>query len=187
MRNRWLAAILAAAAAAVALAACGSSTTSTPSSTGNTSTAGAGSGSSASGSAAGLKTMSTSSGTILTTASGMAIYWFAIDTPTKSNCSATCLSYWPPVTGAPSLASGVTLPGKLGTITGTNGQTQATYDGHPLYTYVSDTSPGQITGNNKNLSGGLWYVMTPAGNKIGTTSGSGSTSSGGSGGGGYGY
>jgi predicted lipoprotein with Yx(FWY)xxD motif len=187
MRNRWLATVLAAAAAAVALAACGSSTTSAPPSTGNSPAANG----STSGSASGLKTMSTSSGTILVTSSGMAVYWFAPDTSTASMCNSSCASYWPPVIGTPSLASGVTLPDKLGTITRSNGQTQATYDGHPLYTYVSDTSAGQISGNNLNASGGLWYVMTPNGAKIGSTTSGGSGSSpspsSGSGSGGYGY
>jgi predicted lipoprotein with Yx(FWY)xxD motif len=190
MRNRWLATVLAAAGAAVALAACGSSTTSTPTSAGTT-PAGSSTTSTTS-SASGLKTMSTSSGTILVTASGMAVYWFAPDTSTASKCNSSCASYWPPLTGTPSLASGVTLPDKLGTITRSNGQTQATYDGHPLYTYVSDTTAGQISGNNLNASGGLWYVMTPNGTKISTSSsgGSGGSSpspSSGSGSGGYGY
>jgi predicted lipoprotein with Yx(FWY)xxD motif len=61
------------------------------------------------------------------------------------------------VTGAPSAGPGVT--GTLGTITRTDGTTQATYDGHPLYTYVGDSSPGQANGNNLNLNGGLWHEV----------------------------
>ena len=48
----------------------------------------------------------------------------------------------------------------------TNGVKQATYDGHPLYTYVGDTAPGQVKGNALNVSGGLWWVMTPTGAKV---------------------
>jgi predicted lipoprotein with Yx(FWY)xxD motif len=132
--------------------------------------------------------MSTSSGTVLVDSAGMTLYWFAIDTSTKSNCSGTCLNYWPALIGSPSAAAGVTLPGKLGTITRSNGQIQATYDGHPLYTYVSDTSAGQTSGNGITESGGLWWAMTPSGSKLSSSSGSSSGgSSGGSGGGGYGY
>ena len=42
------------------------------------------------------------------------------------------------------------------------GRKQATYDGHPLYTYVSDTAPGQASGNGTNLDGGVWHeVIVP--------------------------
>lgn len=48
------------------------------------------------------------------------------------------------------------LPGTVGTITRTGGARQLTYNGHPLYTYIGDTAPGQAKGNNLNLNGGLW-------------------------------
>jgi predicted lipoprotein with Yx(FWY)xxD motif len=65
------------------------------------------------------------------------------------------------VTGTPSAGPGVT--GKLGTITRTGGGIQATYDGHPLYTYIGDNAPGQASGNNINLNGGLWHDVPIAG------------------------
>ena len=98
---------------------------------------------------------------VLVDSQGMTLYWFAIDTPTKSNCSGQCATYWPPVKGPLTAGSGVT--GTLGTITRSDGTKQATYLGHPLYTYVGDKSPGQATGNGKNLSGGLWWEMTVSG------------------------
>ena len=82
-------------------------------------------------------------------------------TSTTSKCTGSCATYWPPVTGPVTAGSGVT--GTLGTITRPDGTTQATYDGHPLYTYVGDTGPGQAKGNGKNLSGGVWYEMTISG------------------------
>jgi len=98
---------------------------------------------------------------LLTNARGLTLYWFAPDTSTKSVCYGSCAAYWPPVTGTPSAGPGVT--GKLGTITRTGGALQATYDGHPLYTYVGDTGPGQASGNNLNLNGGLWHDVPIAG------------------------
>ena len=99
--------------------------------------------------------------TVLTSARGFTLYWFAPDTPTRSACHETCAGYWPPVTGTPLAAPGVT--GKLGTIKRSDGTTQVTYNGHPLYTYVGDTAPGQAFGNNLNLNGGLWHEMTVSG------------------------
>jgi predicted lipoprotein with Yx(FWY)xxD motif len=181
MRNQWWAAPVLT-AAIVGLAACGSSAPSSSS----TPPASAGSGSSASlATGSGIKTTSTSVGTILVTSSGHAIYWFAIDTPTKSNCNGSCATYWPPVKGPVTAASGVSLPGTFGTITRADGTVQATYMGHPLYTYAGDSSPGMVGGNGKNLSGGYWWAMTPSGAKPkagAAPSPSTSTSSGG-----YGY
>jgi|HubBroStandDraft_6_1064221.scaffolds.fasta_scaffold381764_2 predicted lipoprotein with Yx(FWY)xxD motif len=191
MRNRWWAAPILAGGAAL-LAACGSSgspstSTSTPATSGAASSAATspqGSGSSAS--TVTIMTHSTSKGTVLTNAQGKTLYWFAIDTPTKSNCNGSCTSFWPPVIGKAAAVSGTTLMHGFGTITRSDGSVQATYDGHPLYTYAADTAPGQIGGNALNVSGGLWWAMTPSGAKLGGAAPSGSSSSS-SGGGGYGY
>ena len=98
---------------------------------------------------------------MLTNAGGFTLYWFAPDTATRSNCSGSCTAYWPPLTGIP--AAGPDVTGRLGTITRSDGATQATYNGHPLYTYIGDTRPGQANGNNLNLNGGLWHEVTAAG------------------------
>ena len=74
-----------------------------------------------------------------------------------------------------------------GVLTRSDGTKQATYLGHPLYTYVGDKSPGQATGNGKNLSGGLWYEMTVSGSTPAPNAGSTATSTSGWGGGAYGY
>ncbi len=92
---------------------------------------------------------------LLTNAKGFTLYWFAPDSPNKSACYGSCAAYWPPVAGNASAGPGVT--GTIATITRTDGTTQATYDGHPLYTYVGDSAPGQDGGNNINLNGGLWH------------------------------
>jgi predicted lipoprotein with Yx(FWY)xxD motif len=99
--------------------------------------------------------------TVLTNAKGFTLYLFAPDTPNKSNCNGSCASYWPPVTGTPTAGSGVT--GRIGTIKRAGGAAQATYNGHPLYTYVGDSGPGQANGNGVNLNGGLWYAVPASG------------------------
>jgi len=108
-----------------------------------------------------LKTARIGGVTVLTNAQGFTLYWFASDTTTRSTCYGTCAGYWPPVTGTPSAGPGVT--GRLATIKQSDGTTQVTYNGHPLYTYVGDTAPGQAFGNNLNLNGGLWHEVTVPG------------------------
>ena len=81
----------------------------------------------------------------------------APDTPATSKCYGSCAVYWPPVTGT--AAAGQGLPGRVGTIRRTGGSHQLTYNGHPLYTYIGDSAPGQARGNNLNLNGGLWHEV----------------------------
>jgi len=188
MRNRWGAKLIAApvlAAGVALIAACGSS--SPPASSSTSSPAGAASASATHAPGVVIMTRSTSKGTVLTNAQGMTLYWFAIDTPTMSKCTGTCATYWPPVIGKPTAAAGASLPAGFGTITRSNGQIQATYDGHPLYTYSGDTAAGQVSGNGLTASGGLWWAMTPNGAKLGSSTPGSSASAPSSGSGGYGY
>ena len=117
---------------------------------------------------------------MLTNSKGLTLYWFVPDTSTKSNCNGSCIHYWPPVTGPATAGSGVT--GHLGTITRSNGTKQATWNGHPLYTYIGDTGPGMEKGNGLNLSGGVWHAIILTGHAAPAASPKAS-----SGGGGYGY
>ncbi len=98
---------------------------------------------------------------VLTNAEGFTLYWFAPDTATASRCTGSCAAYWPPVFGTPTAGPGVT--GKLGTIRRPGGGVQATYDGHPLYSYIGDNGPGVANGNNLDLNGGLWYEVRTTG------------------------
>jgi predicted lipoprotein with Yx(FWY)xxD motif len=163
MRNRWLVAagLL---TAALIVAACGSSkpgssAASTSSSAAAPSSSAPASGPAASGTA--LKTAKVGGATVLTNAKGFTLYWFAPDTATSSKCNGSCATFWPPVKGPASAGSGVT--GKLGTIKRSDGSTQATYNGHPLYTYVGDHAPGEATGNGLNVNGGVWHEVTASG------------------------
>ena len=165
-------------AVALIVTACGSSSTGPGGAAGAPSSTGAG------GTSPGLtvKTATINGVTVLTNAKGFALYSFAPDTPTVSRCNGQCTKYWPPVKGPVTAGAGV--PGTLDTITRSDGFTQATYDGHPLYTYVADTAPGQAKGNGRNLSGGVWHEVTTSGAAAPSPSSGGAASSGG---GGYGY
>jgi predicted lipoprotein with Yx(FWY)xxD motif len=104
-----------------------------------------------------LRTAKIGGVTVLTNAKGLTLYWFAPDTPTSSKCTGSCAAYWPPAFGHPEAGPGVT--GKLGTITRSGHAVQATYDGHPLYTYIGDSGPGQANGDNLDLNGGFWHEV----------------------------
>lgn len=158
MRNRWF---VPAGLAGVALiaAACGTSSPASTASSGSSSPSAASSAAGAS--SASLKTTTIGGAKVLTNGKGFTVYWFAPDTATKSNCNGSCATYWPPVKAPVTAGAGVT--GKVGTITRSDGSAQATYNGHPLYTYVSDTAPGQAKGNGLNLSGGVWHVVPVSG------------------------
>jgi predicted lipoprotein with Yx(FWY)xxD motif len=110
---------------------------------------------------AGLKATTIDGTPVVANAKGFTLYWFAPDTPTSSKCYGSCAVYWPPVTGTAAAGSG--LPGKTAVIARTDGSNQLTYDGHPLYTYIGDTAPGQASGNNLNLNGGLWHEVPVSG------------------------
>jgi predicted lipoprotein with Yx(FWY)xxD motif len=178
MRNRILA-MAGLVGVALAAAACGSSPAGTAGSPSTSAAAPPSAGTGAGG--ATVETATISGATVLTNAKGFTLYSFAPDAPAMSNCNGTCAHYWPPVPGPVTAAAGVT--GRLGTITRSDGSAQATYNGHPLYTYIGDTSPGQAKGNGLNLSGGVWHEVTASG--AAAPAGSGSPSS--SPGSGYGF
>jgi predicted lipoprotein with Yx(FWY)xxD motif len=102
-------------------------------------------------------------GEIVTDDSGRTLYVFMADTSTESTCYDECAATWPALTvdGEPS-AEGVDAS-LLGTSARNDGSTQVTLNGHPLYYYAPDTSPGDTNGQGV---GGVWFVVTPAGEPI---------------------
>jgi predicted lipoprotein with Yx(FWY)xxD motif len=174
MSKRWLAPA-GLAAVALVVAACGSSASS------GGSGASPAPASSAAASGTVLKTAKIMGTKVLTNAKGFTLYWFVPDTATASKCNGGCAQVWPPVPGPATLSAGI--KGKVGTISRSDGTTQATYDGHPLYTYTGDSAPGDNKGDGINASGGVWHEVTASG----TVAPAGGSSSSSSGGGGYGY
>jgi predicted lipoprotein with Yx(FWY)xxD motif len=118
-------------------------------------------------SAAAVKTGPSSLGRILVDNRGRTLYLFEKDTRTHSACLGQCAVYWPPLLtrGKPVAARG-TMPSLLGTVHRADGTTQVTYAGHPLYLYVADKRPGQVTGEGSQTFGAGWDALTPAGKKI---------------------
>jgi predicted lipoprotein with Yx(FWY)xxD motif len=106
-------------------------------------------------------------GQILVGANGKTLYLFEADTSTQSTCSGACTQAWPPLTtsGAPKV-SGSASASLLGTTTRSDGTTQVTYSGHPLYYFVSDTKPGDTNGEGSTAFGAGWDVLSPSGAKI---------------------
>ena len=106
-------------------------------------------------------------GQILVDGNGQTLYLFEADTGTQSTCSGACAQAWPPLAtnGAPKAAGGA-LASLLGTTTRSDGTTQVTYNGHPLYLFISDIKPGDTNGEGSTQFGAGWDVLSPAGTKI---------------------
>ena len=110
-------------------------------------------------------------GKILVDGAGRTLYLFEADTGTASTCDGACASAWPPLTtsGKPTAGPGVSAA-KLGTAKRSDGTSEVTYNGHPLYTFSGDSAPGQTNGQGSNGFGAEWYVLAPAGNAVETGS-----------------
>ena len=116
-----------------------------------------------------LSTERSPAGPVLATPSGRTLYDFTPDSPTSSACTkGLCVRLWPPLvttTTAPTVGKGLDLS-LVGTIRRPDGQLQITYDGHPLYTWIGDTTAGMITGQALLNVGGYWYVIKPTGRQV---------------------
>ncbi len=148
-----------------------------------------GSSPSAGGASAGAATVSTAEvgdlGTVLVNGDGRTLYLFQSDSGSTSSCVDTCAGTWPALTtsGDASATSGADAS-MLGTTSRSDGSTQVTYNGHPLYTYSGDMAAGQANGEGFNE---LWYAVTTQGTPAMAKTGGGGYGSGGSGGGSGGY
>jgi predicted lipoprotein with Yx(FWY)xxD motif len=157
----------------------GSSSASAPASSGTSTTA------STSGSTVKTATVSSVGGTVLVNSQGLTLYRLTGEHAGKFICTTSaCLAVWHPLT----VSSGSKPSGSvssLGVVKRSNGMTQVTYKGEPLYTFAHDSAPGQATGEGlKDV--GTWLVI-----KTGASSSASapvpSTTSTSSSGGGYAY
>jgi predicted lipoprotein with Yx(FWY)xxD motif len=106
-------------------------------------------------------------GATLVDSQGRTLYLFEKDTSTASTCDGACASVWPPLTtdGKPQAQAGISAA-KLGTTKRNDGKVEVTYAGHPLYYYVSDTKPGQLSGEGLDQFGAIWDAVAPSGKGI---------------------
>ena len=153
-------------AAAIAVAGCGGSSGTTSSSTASNPPATTPATTATSASAT-LTLGPTTHGQALVGSQGRSLYLFEKDTATTSTCSGACAGIWPPlvVSVAATPGNGI-VAAKLGTTKRADGQTQVTYNGHPLYYYAGDTAAGQTAGEGLNSFGAGWDLVSASGKKI---------------------
>lgn len=114
-----------------------------------------------------VKVSKTKLGQILVNAQGRTLYMFAADKHGKSTCYGQCATFWPPLLTSSAHVTGTGVTASLlSTTKRTDGKLQITYNGHPLYRFLKDAKSGQTNGQGLNASGGLWWVMSPAGTAI---------------------
>ncbi len=106
---------------------------------------------------------------ILVDSSGFTVYEFTADRRKKDRCIKIkgCTEVWPPlvVSGTPTAGPGVNAS-LVGTINLSDGATQVTYHGHPLYTHPADRGPGETYYEGAKQFKGRWYPISPAGKKV---------------------
>lgn len=106
-------------------------------------------------------------GQILVDGNGRTLYLFAADKSNASTCYGACATYWPPLlTGAAPQAGAGVNASLLGTTKRSDGTTEVTYAGHPLYYVVTDHNAGDATGQAVTNFGAAWYVVGPDGKQI---------------------
>lgn len=153
------------AALALLVAACGDDDDSSDqATTGGDETTTTTTGEDAAGTGAEVAGADTDLGQVLVDAEGRTLYVFDNDEGGRSTCEGGCAELWPPLEtdGEPTAGDGVDAA-LLGTTDRSDGTTQVTYDGQPLYTYTPDSGPGDTTGQGV---GGVWWVVAPDGEPI---------------------
>ena len=110
-----------------------------------------------------VKAATSDYGSILFDSRGQAIYLFDREKTSRPDCYSACAEAWPPVlTKGTPVAGASARDALLGTVQRTDGSTQVTYNGHPLYFYAHE-EPDQVRCHNVPGFGGLWLAVTPDG------------------------
>ncbi|MFL5839130.1 MAG: hypothetical protein ACJ77Z_01600 [Thermoleophilaceae bacterium] len=114
-----------------------------------------------------VEVSTTKLGKVLADGRGHTLYLFEKDKGSKSACTGACAQAWPPLTttGKPAAGRGVSAS-KLGTANRGHGVKQVTYNGHPLYGFVKDTTARQTNGEGLKAFGAEWYAVSAAGKVV---------------------
>jgi predicted lipoprotein with Yx(FWY)xxD motif len=157
-RRRALSGLFLATAAVVCLAACGSS-------------GGGGATGAASASSGATSTVKVSKlpgySSVLTTSSGQAVYLLTADPSGGSSCGSSCTAQWPPVESKSLKAGPGVKTSLLSTFKRSDGQEQVMYNHHALYTHKGT---GAASGAGLAADGGIWYLVSPSGSAVKSTS-----------------
>jgi predicted lipoprotein with Yx(FWY)xxD motif len=111
---------------------------------------------------------------ILADGNDRTLYLFLKDSGTTSECNDACAAAWPPLiaSGTPTVGGGAQAS-LVGTTTRSDGTSQVTYNGHPVYRYLSDQHPGDTAGQGLDAFGATSHVLSPAGDQVTSSSGGG--------------
>lgn len=104
-------------------------------------------------------------GQILVDGEGRTLYLFTPDEPTGNpTCYDACAQQWPALLAEGEVTVGPGLDDSdFSTATRTDGGDQVKIGTWPLYYFASDAAPGDTNGQGV---GGVWYVVSPAGEAI---------------------
>lgn len=97
-------------------------------------------------------------GKYLTDAEGKTLYFFKNDAPGKSACTGDCLARWPVYFRATVAPPASLATQDFGTLKRSDGQSQTTFRGYPLYYWVGDTAAGDTNGQGVMER---WSVVDP--------------------------
>src|SRR4029078_413231 len=102
---------------------------------------------------------------------GRSLYMLTADSARKSTCFGACVTAWPPLRTSrkPTVGKGL-KESKVGRIKRSDGKSQVTYNGHPLYRFVNDKKAGDTTGQGITAFGGRWFVLARPGKRVSASS-----------------
>jgi predicted lipoprotein with Yx(FWY)xxD motif len=110
-----------------------------------------------------LAVVSAALGEILVDGEGRTLYLFMPDAQGTPTCEGDCAGNWPPLVGQAAAGEGVDAA-LIGTAQRSDGTSQVTYNGWPLYHFAGDAAAGDTNGQGIN---DVWFAVSATGEQIG--------------------